>query len=169
VKKNSGIIWPIGIATAIILVFSFCVGTVVITQSAHIQESDAYMTHYQDADAHVNDLIKAEIAFNKKYNLSFVTKKIIAKGTDLSYKITDKNLKAINNAKLTLAISRPESKEFNHTLENPIVKDGIYSFVGVKFPKAGVWNLVLKVEIDKNYRFYNVKVDTRNKKVKALH
>jgi nitrogen fixation protein FixH len=168
VKQSSGIVWPIGIAIAIILVFGFCVGTVVVTQSANIQESDAYMTHYQDADANVNKLIKAEIAFNKKYDVSLKTRGISQEGTDLEYIVVDNNGKSVDNAEMILAISRPETSEFNQELSKPTLKDGIYTFEAVKFPKEGVWNLVLKVSVGDNYRFYNVKVDTRKSKIKEF-
>lgn len=167
-KKSSGRAWPIGIAISITMVFSFCVGTVVVTQSANIQESDAYMTHYQDADANVNKLIKAEIAFNKKYNIIFQTKGITQKDSLLTYSIRDTKGNAVNNAELILAISRPEMSDFNTELKNPTIENGIYQFSGVDFPKEGVWNLVLKVKVAKDYKFYNVKVDTRNKKVKEF-
>ena len=62
---------------------------------------------------------------------------------------------------MILAISRPETDEFNEKFETPILKDRIYSFNDVKFSKLGVWNLLLKVEVGKDYRFYDVKVDTR--------
>jgi len=162
-KKNRGLIWPISIAIAIMLVFGFCVGTVVVTTSANIQESDIYMTNYQDADANVNNLIEAEIAFNKKYNISFESKGIKSDGSRLNYKVSGKNAEVIKNAELILAISRPETNEFNKEIKNPTFKNGIYSFNEVKFPKAGIWNLVLKVQVGNDYRFYNVKIDTRTK------
>jgi len=162
-SKSSGRVWPYIIGGAITLVFGFCVATIVVTQSAHIQESDAYMTHYQDADAKANELIKARIAFDKKYNLEYLSQGIALKDSQVSYKITDKSGNPVNNAKLTLAISRPETSAMNKTYENPVVANGIYTFQGVDFPKVGVWNLIVKATVGEDYRFLNIKADTRIK------
>ena len=160
-SKSNGRIWPYAIGLSITLVFGFCVTTIVVTQTANIQESDAYMTHYQDADANANDLIEAKIAFDKKYNVSFNSSEINPEGSILEYKVSDKEGNILNNAKLILAISRPETDDFNKKFDKPTIKDGVYSFSDVKFPKPGVWNLVLKVQIADDYKFFDVKVDTR--------
>jgi len=133
VKKSNGRIWPYAIGLSITLVFGFCVGTIVVTQTADIQMSDSYMTNYQDVDAKANDIIKAEIAFDKKYNVSFDSKEISSDNSTLKYSVSDKNNNVVNSAELILAISRPETDKFNQ----------------------------LKVQVSDDYRFFNVKVDTR--------
>jgi nitrogen fixation protein FixH len=147
------------------MVFGFCVATIVVTQSANIQESDVYMTHYQDADANANDLIKARIAFDKSCNIEYLSKGISESGSIVQYRVTDKNSNSINGATLKLLITRPETDEFNHELENPTVENGVYTFKDVKFPKAGVWNITAKVDVGNLSRFYNIKADTRAKEV----
>ena len=144
------------------LVFGFCVATIVVTQSANIQESDAYMTHYQDADANVNDLIEAQIEFDKKYKIEYISKGIQT-GSIIEYRVTNLDGNLINDAEVLLATSRPETNEFNQNINNPVVENGIYSFSGLEFPKVGVWNLIAKVKVGDDYRFYNVKADTRVK------
>lgn len=161
-SQNSGRIWPYAIGIAITLVFSFCMATVFITESSQIQESDDYMTHYQDADMNGNRLINARIAFDKKYNISYKTQNISGENPLIKYEITDKKDKAINNAVIKIQISRPETSEFTQVLENSTVDDGIYTFRGATFLKAGVWNIILKVNIGEDYRFYNIKADTRD-------
>jgi len=161
-SKNNGRVWPYAIGASITLVFGFCVATVITTSKANIQESDAYMTHYQDADANINKNIEAEIAFDKKYNITFIPVKLETKGSKISYKVTDKEGSSINNASLVLATSRPETAEFNQKFENPTIEDGVYTFSEAIFPKAGVWNLITKVTIANDYKFYNIKAETRN-------
>jgi len=143
------------------MVFGFCVATIVVTQSANIQESDTYMTHYQDADAKANDLIEARIAFDKNCKIEYVSEGISESGSPVKYRVTDRNSNAINNAKLKLLITRPETTEFNLELENPKVENGVYTFENVKFPKAGVWNIMAKIDIGNLSRYYNIKADTR--------
>ena len=161
-SKSNGRVWPYILGGAITLVFGFCVATIVVTSKAHIQESDAYMTNYQDADAKGNDFIKAKIAFDKKYTIEYIPKALQKSGSLISYRVKDKDGNVVTNAKIILATSRPETAEFNQKLENPTFENGVYTFSGAKFPKAGVWNLVAKVTIGDNYKFYNIKADTRN-------
>jgi len=164
-KKSNGRVWPYIIGGSITLVFGFCVATIVVTSKADIQFSDAYMTYYQDADANANELIKARIAFDEKYTIEYVGDGIQEKGAVVKYRLTDLNKNPINNAKLLLAISRPETSKFNQNLESAEVENGIYTFTNLAFPKVGVWNLIAKVSVGKDYRFYNLKADTRIKEI----
>lgn len=162
-NMSSGRIWPYAIGIAITLVFGFCVATIVVTQSAHIQESDAFMTHYQDADAKANEYIKAQIAFDKKYNIEYITEGLQKENGVIKYRLTDKNANPVNDAKIVVATSRPETSEYNQKLHNPTVKDGVYSFSGAVFPKAGVWNIIARVDTKDESRYLNIKADTRIK------
>lgn len=160
---SSGRIWPYAIGISITMVFGFCVATIVVTQSANIQESDAYMTHYQDADAKANELIEAQIAFDKKYTIEYISDGIAKENGIIKYRLTDKNSLAVNDAKIIVATSRPETAQYNQTLQNPTVIDGVYSFSGALFPKVGVWNIIAKVETSDESRYLNIKADTRIK------
>jgi len=160
-NKNSGRAWPYAIGASIILVAGFCVATVVVTSKANIQESDAYMTHYQEANMIANDVIKAKIKFDNKYKIEYITKQITKENSKLLYKVTDINEKPIDDAKILLSISRPETKEFNKKVDNFSVQDGLYSFNKIDFPKDGIWNIIAKISIGDDYKFYSIKADTR--------
>jgi len=160
---KSGKLWPFAIAAAITMVFGFCVATVMVTNTANIQQSDNYMTSYQDADTNANDYIKAKIAFNKKYDVAYITESINGQNPEVKYTLKDKAGNPVNNAEIVIAISRPEMSEFDQKLTNPKVENGIYTFSGAKFPKAGVWNIIAKIKVGDDYRFLNMKADTRIK------
>ena len=160
---KSGKIWPYILGGSITMVFGFCVATIVVTSKANIQESNTYMTYYQDADAKANELIKARIAFDKQINVNFIQKQLEKNGTDITYTINDKNGNAINNAKLSVLVSRPETHTLDQELNNPSITNGKYTFVNVKFEKPGVYNFIAKVEVGNLSRFYNIKADTRYK------
>lgn len=162
-NKNSGRIWPYAIGGAITLVFGFCVATVMVTSKANIQESDLYMTNYQNADEKANEYIQAKINFDKKYNIEYITEKIGADASEIKYRLTDKAGNPVDNAEMTVAISRPETAEYNKTFTNAKVKNGVYTFSGVTCPKEGVWNVIAKIKVGDDSRFYNVKADTRIK------
>lgn len=161
-NMSSGRIWPYILGGSITLVFGFCVATIVVTSKADIQPSDSYMTHYQDADANANKLIKAALSFDTKYTIAYVPKKLAARNASVSFSVKDKDGTNIDNAKIILAISRPETGTFNKTFQDPKESKGVYTFSGLEFAKAGVWNLVTKVSVGEDYKFYNIKADTRN-------
>ena len=161
-KESSGKIWPYIIGIAITLVFGFCVATVIVTSKADIQSSNDYMTSYQEADAKANDYIKARIDFDKKYDLAYTTKTISGEAPVVEYTLKDKMGNPINSAEIVVQISRPETSKFDQKLQNPEVRDGVYRFKDAKFPKEGVYNIIAKVKVGEDYKFYNIKADTRN-------
>jgi nitrogen fixation protein FixH len=160
---ESGRLWPYAVGMAITLVFGFCVATVIVTSKADIQPSDAYMVKYQEADAKANDYILAKIAFDKKYKIAYITESIGEENPKIRYELKDLNGKPVDNAEIVIAISRPETNKFDQSLKEAKVQDGVYTFEGAKFPKAGMWNIIAKVKVGDDYRFLNIKADTRTK------
>ena len=158
---KSGKLWPPAIGLAITGVFFLGVWTIIETGKADIQPSDAYMMKYQQADVDANKLIESRIAFDKEYRLKYVSEKISQEGCDVKYALTTKDGKAVKGANMLLEISRPEVADFTKKLNNPKFENGLYVFHDIKFPKVGVWNLLLKVDVNNTSRFYAIKTDTR--------
>ncbi|QOP46502.1 FixH family protein [Sulfurimonas paralvinellae] len=165
---KSGKLWPFAIALAITGVVGLGAWTIIETSKADIQPSDAYMTNYQDADANANKLIKSRIAFDKEYRLKYVTEQIKENGCDVKYALTTKDGKAVEGAKMVLEISRPEVETYTKKFDNPKFEENLYVFHDVKFPKTGVWNLMLKVDAGDKSRFYAIKTDTRIKNDRSI-
>ncbi len=161
---SNGKIWPYSIASLIVLVFLFCVATVIITSQADIQYSDLYMNDYQQVNGDVNDIIEAKIAFNKKYKVEWLSDGLSVEDTVLKFIVRDLDSNPVNNAKFKVIMNRPES-DIKIDLEEPVVSAGIYTFKSVKLPKEGKWDIMAKVDVDKFYRFYNLKADTRTQEV----
>jgi len=165
-SKSSGRAWPYAIGAAITLVFGFCVATIVVTAQAPVEKSNDYMMDYQDADATANEIIKAQIEFEKRYNVEYISDKISLDSTTLKYKITDKNSKAVNSARIKVVITRPTTDKYDQELKEFNVENGIYTFKGIKLPLEGRWNIIAKITVDNAEKFYNIKADTRKKEVK---
>lgn len=165
---ESGKLWPFGIALGITAVLGLSAWTIIETGKADIQPSNDYMTKYQDADANANKLIKARIKFDKKYVLKYDTEQLKVNGCDVKYKLTSMDGKPISGATMILEISRPEVDTYTKTLKNSVFENGRYVFKDIKFPKVGRWNLMLKVKVGDNSRFYNVKTDTRIKNDRSI-
>jgi len=163
VSKNSGRIWPYAIGASIVLVFGACVATIVITSKMPVEKSDTYMMGYHEADASVNEIIEARIAFDKKYKIEYKTDSLSLESSEIKYKITDTDGNAVDNATLKVVVTRPNNHKHDQELVNPSVSEGVYSFAPIKLPEAGRWDIMAKVDIGENQRFYNLKADTRAK------
>jgi len=161
---SNGRIWPYAISAAIIFVFGAGIATIMVAVKLPVEISDTYMMSYQDADVKANDIIKARLAFNKKYQIEYINKNLKMEDTVIQYKISDLNSNPINNAKVKLVITRPTDHNSDQEIVDATIKNGIYTFSNIKLPLKGRWNLMLKVDIDSLHRFYNVKVDTRKNK-----
>lgn len=164
-KIDSGKIWAYSIAGAILLVFGFCVATVVITSTLPVENSDTNMMYYQDADANANKLIKAKIAFDREYKIQYVTDGINCETTNLRYKVMDLNNNPVDSAKIKVIVTRPNNHKHDQELNNPTYEDGIYSFRTISLPQKGRWDIMAKVSVGDLQRYYNVKADTRAKEV----
>ena len=164
-SKSNGKIWPYAIGTAITLVFGACVATVMITSTLPVENSDTYMMGYHEADAKANDLINARIAFDKKYKVSYVTDSLSLDNTVIKYKVSDLDANSIDKAKIEVVVTRPNNHKYDQTLKSSSYENGVYTFPSIKLPVEGRWDVMAKVNVGNLQRFYNVKADTREKKV----
>ena len=159
-------IWPYAIGISITLVFGAGIATIVVATKLPVEKSDTYMMDYQIADASANELIKARIAFDKKYKVEYITDGLSQDSSIIKYKVTDLNSNPVNNAKLKVVITRPNNHKYDQELINPNVKNGIYTFSSVKLEVEGRWDVMAKINVDNLQRFYNIKADTRFKEIK---
>jgi len=160
-KDPKALRWPLGIAISFVLIIGLIYGTIVVSLDYPIEPSDRNMLNYHVYDKNVNEIITKKIAFDKIYNLSYVSEPITMSKTQVKYKIINKYGKAIDNAVIKAMITRPDQNDFDITLENPKVVDGVYSFESVSLPKEGRWNIIASISIGDDLRFLNLKADTR--------
>lgn len=162
-KNSSGRAWPYAIGASIIFIFGACVATIIVTQQMPVEQSDLYMRNYHDADANANELIKAQIAFDKEYKIKYLSDKLDKDSSVIKYSVTDINSKPVNNAEVTIVVTRPNNHKYDQTLQNPDVKEGLYTFKDVNLSLEGRWDIMAKVNIGELSRYYNIKADTRSK------
>ena len=162
---SNGKIWPYAIGTSIIIIFGACVATIAVATKLPVEKSDTYMMKYQDADANANELIKARIAFNKKYNIEYINSGLSLENSTLKYRVTDLENNPVDNADIKVIITRPNNHKNDQELVEPKYENGIYTFDNITLALAGRWDIMAKVNIGENQRFYNIKADTRENKV----
>ena len=161
---KSGKQWPIFIAAAIFGVVILGYWTIKETLKADLTESNLYMSYYQNVDEDINDILEANIAFDKDYVLKLTFLDLAGKNGKLVYSLTDKNGKPVSDAKVHLVISRPVNDAKDIPLEPTKVENGNYIFEKIHLPKKGRWDLLLKVQAGGKTRYLNLKADTRSKR-----
>ena len=162
---SNGTQWPIAIITGIILVIIACGLTIYVSFLQPLHEDKDLMLDYHTLDAHVNDLIAEEIAFNKKYTLTYIGESVSLEGSTIAYKLEDMNAQPVNNADMYLSVVRPIVNATDIILTSPRIENGNYYFDNVKVPKKGRWNILLKITVGNNSRHMNLKSDTMDKDV----
>ena len=161
-NKDAGRKWPIIIALSMVGIVAACVVTIKVALNNPVQMSDYGLQGYHDYDANVNKIIEAKIAFDRKYDIAFLTPKIDEKGTVIAYRVSDKSGKPVDNATIEALLTRPDTKQYDIALSPDISHEGNYTFKAVELPKSGRWDILAKVSVGGDTRYYNLKADTRN-------
>ena len=164
-QMSDGKHWPIGIIAATIFIVIACAVTIYVALLQPVQEDADMMQTYHELNMNANEVIVAGIRFNKKYTLTYTGEGVSEEGSTISYKLVDNNGSLINNAQLTVILSRPITSDNKMTLDNPKIDNGIYSFDNIKVPLKGRWNILAKVQIEDDFRHMNLKSDTMDKGV----
>lgn len=162
INKNAGKKWPWIIGISIITIIGFSIATIKVALNNPVEMSEYGMQGYHTYDDNVNEIIKAKIAFDQNYTIGFLTPQLVVKQAVLVYEVRDKLGNAINDAKVDVILTRPDSTDFDVNLSSPVIENGRYTFNAVDLPKAGRWDIMAKVSIGDKQRYYNLKADTRN-------
>ena len=157
--------WPIGIIAATIFIVIACGVTIYVALLQPVQEDGDMMMDYHTLDTNANDIIVANIIFNKKYTLSYTGEAVSQEGSTLSYKLEDAQGNAVDDAHFEVMLSRPILHGSEITLGAPKVENGNYIFENVKVSKKGRWNILTKVSIGNDFRHMNLKANTMDKGV----
>ncbi|MDX9813660.1 MAG: FixH family protein [Sulfurimonas sp.] len=165
--KNAKI-WPYSIAVAIFLIFMASVATVMISLKAPVQESDLYMIDYHDADKRVNEILSDAIEFNAKYNFYYTTDSFFKKGTQLKYKLVDKNNQVVDGAKISVLLTRPHTKANDKTIEDFSFNGSEYLSKPLDLEDDGRWDIIAKVEVGSLSRYLSIKTSTLEDMVKEF-
>lgn len=162
IDKNAGKKWPWIIGVSTIIVIGFSIATIKVAINNPVEMSKYGMQNYHEYDNNVNDIINAKIEFDKKYSITFLTPQITDKNSVIVYAIKDKSGKAIEDANISVVLTRPDTTKLDITLDKPTIENGVYTFKAIDLPKAGRWDIMAKIAVDENKRYYNLKADTRN-------
>ncbi len=160
-SKEKALYWPYGIALSFVLIIALIIGTIIVAGNNKVEDSDNYMSNYHYVDKNYNEIIKAEIAFNSSYNLEYERQVLKEEGCDVVFTLRDKAGQPVNDAKMKIVVTRPNTHEFNKELNAPKIENGQYRFEGITLEKPGRWNILAHVQVNDDYRYCEIKTGTR--------
>ncbi len=160
-KVDRGLRWPRGIILGTIGIILLSAGTIWIAVKNPVQMSNDFINKYKVIDKNINDVINANIAFNKKYSFSYIPNPLRQKECEISYKVVTKEGKAVNDATIHALLTRPDEVNHDIKLELKRMDNGLYTFKKVDLPLEGRWNLFANVTVGDEKGFLRLKLDTR--------
>lgn len=160
-SSNPGRKWPWIVVGSILGVVGLSYWTVKIALNNPVQMSDLDMQDYRHFEHDANTNIKAAIVFNKKYNIEYVTQSFKSNVATIKFLVTTKEGEPVTGADISLRITRPGTHEFDRDVNLSKKGEGLYTFETVTLPKEGRWDILTKFTVDDDYRYLNLKADTR--------
>ena len=160
-NKSQGKVWPYAIVISILGIVAASVMTVVVAVQHPVEMSDMDMQNYHHYDANANDIITAQIAFDKRYSIAYASKELNQDNAVVVYKVSDKEGASVNDAKINVVLTRPDNRNSDIVMDTPTIENGLYIFDAGKLPLAGRWNIMAHVVVNGYERYYSLKADTR--------
>jgi flagellar assembly factor FliW len=164
-KNSKKTYWPHMIMGFLMIGITLGYWTVKSAISIPVQESNSYMLKYQQADIHINDIIKSKLRFDKAYKIALtdVTLKkqeienakrakaesvvVLKKGTNsFSYIVSTLGNQVVNDANVTFLLTRPHSVKEDLVIANVPFVNGKYTVNSIDIQKAGRYILRLRVQ-----------------------
>ncbi|MDD3324446.1 MAG: FixH family protein [Sulfurospirillaceae bacterium] len=141
--------WPHTIIAMILGVIVAGGWTIAIALQNPVQMDTFYMEKYAKVDNNINEIIESQEKFFKKFDIVYSTMKFTQGQNSISLYIIDKiSQKRVENANISVLLSRPETNEHNLALPLQNGQDGIYTFGPFDIAKVGRWQILTKVKID---------------------
>jgi len=152
--------WPLIITGAHVGLIGLVIWTIVAVADSHVVLDRADMMNYQKADRDANLIIRDKIAFDKRYNIEYISSHLHPSHAVIVYKIVTKSGKPVDSAKFKIIATRPMTDRDNVTITKPVsIDNGVYTFI-TKLDGKGRWNIMANVRVHRYERYYNIKTDT---------
>ena len=159
--KTKSNYWPHAILLAILGVGGLCVWTVNIAVNNPVELDSFYFDSYQNVELNYNDIIHKQEAFDKKY-IVVLPKENFTMGKENQLVLDVKDIASgtgMDDANVTVVVTRPDTKEFDKKPKLLSSKEGIYTFEPFIVQKPGRWQIMSKVTIGDLTSFNKLEVN----------
>ena len=145
-KKNKALHWPIGIFLAILAVVVLSIWTIQKANEYPVVMDEFYFDKYQNVELNYHEIQRKQILFDKNYKFSYNIKEFkVNKPITLVVTLVDIKGNPINDANLTVKITRPFTNEQDIDLKVSSVKDGKYTLNTFTINQIGRWQILSKI------------------------
>lgn len=139
--------WPHAIVAMILGCIVACGWTIKIALDNPVEMDTFYMEKYQKVDQTINEIIELQTKFDAAFNLSYSTEQFAIGKNSITLKLTDKSGKTIDDATITMMLSRPETNKDNKQMSPSKIENGLYTFGPFDIQKPGRWQILSKIEM----------------------
>ena len=152
--------WPHSIVLAISAVAGLCVWTVNIAVNNPVELDSFYFDSYQNVEENYNDIINKQKAFDAKYLVEIPKKDFTIGMNSLALSVKEiEGAKGIDDANISLVITRPDTQRFDKKPKLASVKNGLYTFENFDIQKLGRWQIMSKVTVGELTTFKQLEVN----------
>ena len=144
-SKLSELRWPIGIILSILGLIALSIWTIQQANIKPVVMDDYYFDTYQNVEININDIIKKQQAFDKKYRVHIDKKAFTLGENTLNIAIKTNTDEPVKDANITIKITRPDTNEFDKKPKLISHQNGIYNFESFDIQKIGRWQIMTKI------------------------
>ena len=145
--KSEKTLYPYIVIGMIIGCVVACGFTIKIALDNPVEMDTFYMEKYQKVDHNINQILQLQEEFNARFDIGYSTEKFKIGQNTLTLKLTDKSGNAVDNANITLMLSRPDTNKQNKELKATHGENGLYTFGPFEISKPGRWQILSKIQI----------------------
>ncbi|MBE0491226.1 MAG: FixH family protein [Sulfurospirillum sp.] len=141
--------WPHAIITMILLTIGACAWTIQIALDNPVEMDSFYLEKHQSVERNINEINANQEKFDANYAIKHESVKFsMNQENSVIFSIIDKSGKVVENAKIRLMISRPETNKFNQEFTLEKATNGKYSVNGIQAIKPGRWQVLTRISLD---------------------
>ncbi|MDD3343374.1 MAG: FixH family protein [Sulfurospirillaceae bacterium] len=157
-KKVERNYWPHAVIGMILSVVVAGAYTINLAIKNPVEMDTYYMEKYQKVDQNINEILALQAKFDAKFDVHYSTKTFVLGKNSISINVTDKNGNAVENAAVTLLLSRPETNKNNLEMKPSQAAHGSYTFDALEIAKPGRWQILTKIIVGEfqGYQKYEV-------------
>ena len=154
-KKKNKNYWPQAILGIILTVVIGGAFSIKAALNHPVQESTYFMEHYQGVEDNAYKLEKQKDKFDKNFKIIYSIKKFKIGKNNLSLKIINRvTNKLVNNADITMLLTRPDTNDLNKKLKPKKMQNGSYIFGDLDIQRLGRWKLLTTTKVE-GFRGFN--------------
>ncbi|WP_200762777.1 FixH family protein [Nitrosophilus alvini] len=123
-----------------------------------VEMDNSYMLNYHTVDDNINDILKKQQIFDKNYKLAIENEKLELGKNRIVFKLFDKSGNIVENAKVSLLVTRPETVKYDKKIDAKYIGDRYVAEVDLDL--EGRWNIIAKVKLPDVEGFKTYKLST---------